>query len=146
MENLLDRVSRHEGTRRTVYDDATGLPVVQGSAIKGNPSIGVGRLLSAPGGLSEDEIAYLLKNDIDHCKAIVNLRLPWIGQLSQIRQEVLFEMAFQLGISGLLQFKNMLNALQSGNYDTAVHEMLSSAWHTQTPERVEELANLMLNG
>jgi|SRR6185369_14073361 len=146
MENLYDRIIRHEGSMRMVYDDATGLPIVKGCQVMGNPTIGVGRLVSAPGGISEDEIAYLLKNDIDHCRAIVIIRLPWIKELSQNRQDVIYEMAFQLGINGLMQFKNMLNALQSGNWDKAAHEMLDSAWHKQTPDRCEELANLLLRG
>ena len=49
-------------------------------------------------------------------------------------------MAFQLGIDGLLKFKNTLNLIEAGDYETASKEMLNSLWAKQTPERAKRLS------
>lgn len=133
-DTLQDRIIRHEGLRLSPYRDTMG-----------KLTIGVGRCLDTKG-ISRDEAIYLLNNDLDYVKEHVATALPCILGLDQLRQEVLFEMAFQLGMNGLLGFKNMLAAVRDHNWASASTNMLSSAWHTQTPDRCEELANIMLNG
>lgn len=70
-------------------------------------------------------------------------RKPIIFRFPQEKQEVLFEMAYQLGVNGLLNFKMMWLALESFDYKVAAAEMLDSKWHTQTPNRAEKLAKQM---
>jgi lysozyme len=55
-------------------------------------------------------------------------------------------MAFQLGVDGLLAFKNTLKEVQDGNYFKASEMMLLSKWATQTPERAKRLAKQMETG
>ena len=68
-----------------------------------------------------------------------NLKPSW-----QLR-DILIQMCFQLGKTGVLGFKKMLTALEKGDYKTAAKEMLNSDWHRQTPKRCERLANEMAN-
>lgn len=145
MESLRDRIIRHEGKVRVVYDDANGAPIVPGYTVKGNPTIGVGTLLSAPG-LSDLAIFYLLDLELANAKTQLIQNLPWADNLDTVRQEVLIEMVYQLGINRLLIFNKALTAMQNSDWPTASKEMLNSAWHKQTPGRCEELANLMLYG
>ena len=56
---------------------------------------------------------------------------------------ILLQMCFQLGEMGTRAFKKMIAAIQRGDYKQAAAEMLNSAWHKQTPERCERLANEM---
>jgi lysozyme len=72
--------------------------------------------------------------------------LPWWRDLSDERQDVLIQMAFQLGVSGLLQFKITLANVRSGNFDAAATGMLQSAWAKQTPNRAGRLAEQMKSG
>ena len=52
-------------------------------------------------------------------------------------------MAYQLGVNGVGNFSKMLNALESGDRETAAIEALDSKWATQTPERAERVANMI---
>lgn len=72
--------------------------------------------------------------------------LPWMATLNDYRQDVLVQMAYQLGVRGLLNFRKALNAMQQANWPLAAAEMLDSAWANQTPERAERLAKQMHDG
>jgi len=52
-------------------------------------------------------------------------------------------MVSQMGIKGVSQFKNFINALQASDYQKAAQEMLDSKWGKQTPKIAETLANKM---
>lgn len=134
METLRERITRHEGLLLMPYKDHLGYL-----------TIGVGRCLDKRG-ISEAEADYLLDNDLAECTKQIKKHLPWAASLSQSRQEVLIEMCFQLGIQGLLGFKNTLKSLQNGNIADTVSGMLGSKWAQQTPARAKELAQLMLIG
>ena len=81
----------------------------------------VGRLIDERkgGGLSDDEIDYLLANDIRRKTAEVAKALPWLSSLNGARQAVLVGMAFQMGTEGLLKFKNTLAMVQAGDFEGA---------------------------
>jgi len=140
METLRDRIRRHEGLRLEPYVDTTG-----------NWTIGVGHKIpeveasNYPDGCTLEDAMNWLEADIQKATAQVTNALPWIVNLSEIRKEVLIEMAFQLGLHGLLGFHTMLSACSAGDFELAAKNMISSLWHKQTPARCEELANLMLN-
>lgn len=131
-----------EGCRLVVYDDATGQPIKVGSIVKGNPTIGYGRLLSAPGGISNAEAVFLFGTDWAKAEAGAKT-LPCYSRLNAVRQGVLTEMVFQLGLDGVRKFARMLDCLNRSDFDGAADEMLDSAWAKQTPERANRLADLM---
>lgn len=139
MKSELNRQLRgDEGSRRTVYKDSLGLW-----------TLGVGRLVdpSKPGaGLRDDEIAYLLNNDIDDRIDALTRALPWFQNLDDVRKGVLLNMAFQLGTDGLLAFKNTLALVRDGKYAEAADAMLASKWATQTPARAQRLSQQMRTG
>jgi len=68
---------------------------------------------------------------------------PIVFRFSQERQEVLFNMIYQMGVSGVLKFKMMWLALENFDYKVASQEMLDSEWATQTPNRAKKLAKQM---
>lgn len=111
-------------------------------------SIGVGRLIDVRkgGGLSPDEIDYLLENDIRRTRTGVFEALPWATGLNEPRQAVLIGMAFQLGVGGMLKFKNTLAYVRDARYAEAAQGMKKSLWAKQTPERVRILAEQMASG
>lgn len=105
-------------------------------------TIGVGRLVDKRkgGGLTPDEIEYLLDNDIRRTTQKVIEALPWVTKLNEPRQAVLVNMAFQLGLKGLLGFTGTLDSMRAGRYSDAAEGMRRSLWAKQTPERVRRLA------
>lgn len=136
------RTMADEGCRLTVYDDATGQPIVPGSHVIGKPTIGYGRLLCAPGGISTQEATAMFGADWTRAEAEART-LTCYSRLNAVRQGVLTEMVFQLGLDGVREFAKMLECLNRNDYGGAADEMLASRWATQTPERAQRLADLM---
>lgn len=111
----------------------------------GKLTIGVGRNLDDRG-LSEDEIAYLLNNDIDLVEKELDRRLPWWREMTEARQTALANMAFNLGVPRLLGFVKTLDHMRARRYDAAAREMLDSTWAKQVGARARRLADLMRKG
>lgn len=88
----------------------------------------------------------LLANDIANEERELVRALPWVAKLDEVRQRVLIDMSFNLGIVGLLGFKNTLATIQEGNYQRAAAMMLDSRWAEQVGARAERLARMMATG
>ena len=63
--------------------------------------------------------------------------------LSQVRRDVIDDMCYQLGVSGVCRFNKMWKCLKVGDYAGAAVEMKDSSWQTQTPNRCERLSEMM---
>lgn len=111
-------------------------------------TIGVGRLIDKRkgGGLRPFEIDYLLRNDIEDRINELTKRLSWFQNLDDARRGVLLNMSFQMGVDGLMQFKNTLEMIKQGDFDKAADGMLNSLWARQTPERAKRLSLQMRTG
>ena len=133
-QKLIETLTSDEGLRLTVY-----------KCTAGKNTIGIGRNLDDVG-ISMTEATTLLNNDIDKVQAALNDRLDWWTGLSENRQNVLANMAFQLGVNGLLKFKNTIAFIKAGAYDKAADGMLKSLWARQTPIRAKRLAKEMRVG
>ena len=133
MESLKEQLIRHEGLRLTVYDCPAGYK-----------TIGVGRNIEQKG-ITEDEALYLLGNDIEYFTEQLEENLIGFQELSEDKKAVLVNMAFNLGVNGLLKFKNMLAAVTEERWEDASSEMLNSRWADQVGNRAIELAEAMAN-
>ena len=133
IDELKADLLRDEGLRRTAYQDHLGFW-----------TIGVGRLIDGAkgGGISEDEAMMLLENDIAKFTARLDAELPWWKSRPDNVQRAMANMAFQLGMGGLQEFKRMLACLQAGDYAGAKREALDSTWAKQTPERAARVVAL----
>lgn len=131
---LLSELERDEGLRLKPYRDTVG-----------KLTIGVGRNLDDVG-ISEEEARQLLANDVERTVAGLDAALPWWRQLDPVRGRVIVNMAFNVGVDGLLKFHNTLAAVQTGNYVGAANGMLSSRWATQVGERAKRLSAMMATG
>jgi lysozyme len=111
-------------------------------------TIGVGRLIDGRkgGGITKEESAYLLNNDIERTQADLFRRAPWVQDLDDARKGALVAMAFQIGVAGLMKFKNTLALIQAGRYAEASEAMLQSLWARQTPARAKRLAMQLKTG
>lgn len=143
--NLEDQLRRDEADRQFAYDDANGKPLVRGSQLLANLTIGVGRNLSAKG-LSDKERVYLLANDIAEATAALAGNWPWALDLDDARKGAMLNLVFNMGAHALLGFKNFLAAMQRGDWATAKAELLSSAANHQEPARIGRLAEQIVTG
>lgn len=129
-----DQLRRDEGLRLQPYRDSVN-----------KWTIGYGRNLSDVG-ISKDEAEYLLANDITEAKLKLGQTLPWTSQLDDARLGVLLNMVFNMGIAGLMSFKQTLMLIQGGNFDAAADEMLKSKWAQQVGARAHRLALQLKTG
>ncbi len=137
MKKMVAELRRDEGVVPSAYQDSLGWW-----------TIGVGRLIDKRKGgkLSDDEIDYLLNNDIAKFSKLLDINIPWWRTLDDVRQRVLLNMAFNLGVAGLMGFKNTLAYVKSGDYTKAASNMLLSKWATQVKGRATRLSEMMRTG
>jgi lysozyme len=96
-------------------------------------------------GISDAAILKIFKDDVAHFKSDLSRNIPWWSDLSEPRSAVLLDMAFNMGIGGLLKFKKTLSLIEQGEYVDASIEMLSSRWARQVPTRANRLSEMMRN-
>lgn len=108
----------------------------------GKLTIGVGRNIEDRG-ITTDEAMYLLKNDITICIHELNNRLPWFADAHETVKIVLVDMAINLGVPRLMQFKWTLSCLEKKDYKSASAEMLNSKWAGQVGQRAITLSNML---
>jgi lysozyme len=133
-DKLKQQIKLHEGVEYRVYEDTQGIL-----------TIGVGRNLEDRG-LSEDEVDYLLNNDIKICVKELKGSFDWYDDLDDIRKRVLVDMMFNLGMPRLKGFVKMLEAIESGAWGAAAEEMLDSTWARQVGSRADRLSEMMETG
>ena len=136
MMRLINMLKRHEGVRNKVYMCPAGYE-----------TIGVGRNISESGlGLSEDEVEYLLKNDILRCRNELLGEYDWFENLDSVRQEAMIDLSFNLGQTKLRTFVKALGHMADGNYEEAGREFYNSRWAEQVGDRSLEVCQMIGSG
>ena len=139
MDRLLESVKKHEGYRNKVYLDTLG-----------KRTVGVGHLCVED--FWEDDKEYeekflmtILEHDLQTAIKGAKELMEDHGcaDIDEQAEEILIEMVFQLGMTGVSKFKNMWKALAEKNYIGASYEMLDSRWSKQTPNRAKSMAKTM---
>jgi len=130
-------IESHEGRVPYAYQDTLGYW-----------TIGVGHLIDKKRGgkLPDHIIDALLDFDIAEAGNALYRALPWTEQLDEVRQAVLIDMTFNLGLGGLLMFKDTLKMIEEKDYTRAGMEMMNSKWATQVGARALILSKMMITG
>ena len=154
-QDLIEKLIVSEGLRLQVYKDTLGID-----------TIGIGRNLEDRGiskeeldwmdipsidhvyewGITEADAVYLATNDVQIVEEELVRAQPCVDRLDSVRQLILIDMAFNMGVPRLCKFKKMWAAVECGDYPTAAKEMLDSRWAKQVKGRATKLANAMHNG
>ena len=136
MSRLIEQLKIHEGVKSHAYKCTANMITV-----------GVGRNIDENGGigLSDDEINYLLENDIKRCKQEL-ISLPWFTDLDSVRQDALVNLCFNLGLTRLMGFKNAMAAMAGGDYERAADEFYDSRWAKQVKSRAGEACEMIRTG
>lgn len=132
MLNLIKSITTHEGFSPVAYPD----PLT-----KGKPYT-FGHGLTS---ITETESIEIVKNRIVTIRAQLSTLYPPYIKLPEDVRDILEEMAYQMGIKGLMAFKNTLMAISQKDYKTASVNMMNSLWAKQTPKRAQTLATRMAN-
>ena len=154
-EHFIEELIKHEGLKLQVYKDTLGID-----------TIGIGRNLEDRGisqeelddldipnmdviyeyGITEADAVYLAQNDVQIVEEELLRAHPCVDRLDSVRQLILMDMAFNMGVPRLCKFKKMWNAIHEEKFDVAAKEMLDSRWANQVKSRSVKLANAMHNG
>jgi lysozyme len=136
MSRLLESVKKHEGYRNKVYLDTLG-----------KRTVGVGHLCVED--FWEDDKEYeekflmtILEHDLETAIKGAKDLMSENGcmDMDEVAEEIIIEMIFQLGKTGVSKFRNMWKALSGLDYSTAASEMLDSRWAKQTPNRAQSMS------
>lgn len=133
-QRLAEQLRLHEGVEHKLYECTAGYL-----------TIGVGRNIEERG-LSDDEIDYLLNNDVNIATDELVATFDWYADLDPIRQRVVVDMVFNLGMPRFKQFQNMIAAIEAGDWMEASDEMMDSRWAQQVGLRASRLAEMMETG
>ena len=151
---LIQKLIDHEGLVLQVYQDTLGID-----------TIGIGRNLEDRGlsdneleemgitldhvyefGITEVDAILLAENDVEIVEDELLRAHPCVDGLDAVRQLVLIDMAFNMGVPRLCKFKKMWAAIHNEDFTVASKEMLDSRWANQVKSRSTKLANAMHNG
>ena len=152
---LMKKLIAHEGLRLNVYKDSLGID-----------TIGIGRNLQDRGiakeeldeldipsikhvyeyGITEADAIFLAENDVQIVEDELVRAHSCVEELDAVRQLVLVDMAFNLGVPRLSKFKKMWAAVHENKFDVAAKEMLDSRWANQVKSRATKLAHAMHTG
>ena len=136
MSKLVEMIKRHEGVKSKVYLCSAGFE-----------TIGVGRNISESGlGLSDDEINYLLANDIARVKGELSETYFWFVAMNEARQDSIIDICFNLGLTRLRGFVKALTAMSREQFDVAADEFMDSKWAKQVGTRAIRLTEMIRTG
>ncbi len=141
-EKVKDRIKLHEGFVPKIYKDTLGFA-----------TIGYGHKVVDEDNFVEEkeytkeELEETFLKDFD--KAVNGAeRLFNVNGCVDLHEEakgIIIEMVFQLGPTGVSNFRNMWKCLSELNYVGASYEMIDSKWYKQTTNRAKQLSNHMKN-
>tara|TARA_R100000008_G_scaffold73111_1_gene51475 strand:- start:1057 stop:1467 length:411 start_codon:yes stop_codon:yes gene_type:complete len=127
--SLKESIKKHEGYVGIVYKDSLGIDTIgYGFAIKDLE-------------LDEDICDMILDRKLKDLESMVKLKFDWFKYMPPEIKEVVMEMCYQLGVTGVSKFKKTIAYLQNKQWDEASVEMLDSLWAKQTPNRAKEMSN-----
>lgn len=134
---LIDMTIRNlkvdEGFRKFPYKDSVG-----------KLTIGYGHNLDDKG-VTKEQAEWLLRDDLAEVVDVM-ADVSWFRELDCVRQYVVLNMAFNLGVPKFYQFKKTIEAIRKGDWNVAADEMLDSKWATQVGGRAYRLAEAMRTG
>jgi lysozyme len=134
---IVEMLRQHEGVETHAY-----------KCTANKTTIGVGRNIDAGGGmgLSDDEIEYILANDIKRINAELVDAFKWYRKLDTPRKDAMMDMAFNLGLPRLKQFKKSLAAMDNADYELAAANFLKSRWAKQVGRRAITVTDIIRTG
>lgn len=125
--SYVEDIKNEEGFKGVVY-----------KCTEGFDTIGYGTKLP----LTKEEATLLLEYRLNKMKSELNSSLYALEAPDEV-WSILYNMAYQLGVPGVLKFSKFIKALHNKNYSQASIEMLDSKWASQTPNRAKRLADRM---
>ena len=130
---LFKNLGHEEGFKPAMYKDS-----------RGNWTAFYGHNMSVPQTQKAAYAVYL--TDVEVAEEGLDSHVAWWRYLDPIRQLVMVDMAYNMGIAGLMTFSEFLTAMEIGDYATAAKDMMESKWSAQVGDRARFLQEIVLTG
>jgi len=132
MQDLQQWIKNCEGLDLHTYIDTNG-----------HVTVGWGRNLE--NGIRLDEAELMFQNDLKQTISELE-QCSWYINQPQGVKNALINMNFNLGITKMLEFKDMIHCLQCYDYTGAAQAALNSAWAKQVHQRATDIAVMIRAG
>lgn len=145
----------NEGWHQTAYADPLGIPTVgvgfnllRNDAPTKVRALGLDYDAVRQGllALSDEQIAALLRQDLEKAMAGVAALVPGWSALTPPRRRALVDMAFNLGVGGLGKFSRFLAAVNRKDWQRAEAEIVDSLYFRQVGTRARRNAAAIRHG
>lgn len=155
VDRLTRQLEAHEGKSAVVYKDSRGIPTIgvgfnlqRTDARRRIEKLGLkfDDVLAGKAKLSDGQIRDLLQEDVRAAVQDAKSLVKNFDDLSEARKRVLADMAFNLGRSGLAEFRKMLKVIEGRDFAAAAREMDDSRWAGQVKGRARTLSKMMRDG
>jgi len=142
IEALREQLKIDEGVKYEIYKDHLGYP-----------TFGIGHLITEddpehgePDGkeISEDRVNEVFATDVAKFVSESKILFPDLDELPDVAQQVIVNMAFNMGRPRLSKFKNFIAGVNDRDWTRAAEEMMDSRWATQVGDRAIRLRNQIL--
>jgi len=142
IEALREQLKIDEGVKYEIYKDHLGYP-----------TFGIGHLITEndpehgePNGkeISEDRVNEVFATDVAKFVSESKILFPDLDELPDVAQQVIVNMAFNMGRPRLSKFKNFIAGVNDRDWTKAAEEMMDSRWATQVGDRAIRLRNQIL--
>ena len=142
IEALREQLKVDEGVKYEIYKDHLGYP-----------TFGIGHLITEddpehgePDGteISEDRVNEIFESDVAKFVSEAKILFPDLDELPDVAQQVIVNMAFNMGRPRLSKFKNFIAGVNDNDWVRAAEEMMDSRWADQVGARATRLRNLIL--
>ncbi|MDL4914875.1 MAG: glycoside hydrolase family protein [Enterobacterales bacterium endosymbiont of Blomia tropicalis] len=146
MSQIIAMLNFEEGYVDTPYLDTLGYPTVAGGIRIGPKGASLSNyVFRVPRRVGDVWKQCILESKLQEMQAREPISHA-LTRYNDARTDVLLSMAYQLGVEGVGQFKNMLSAITEENFPEAANAMLTSLWARQTPGRARRHAEVMRTG
>ena len=152
MDRLRIQLILNEGLSLTMYKCTAGKNTIGvGRNVDDNPLTDeekkhLGNKNIFKTGITKEEAMYLLDNEINEVIGKLTRQISIFIKLDPIRQRVLIDLGFNMGVPGLLKFKNTLAALNRLDYEATAKGLENSLWFTQIKTRGPRVVKMMRTG
>lgn len=147
--SLNEELTRDEDSRSLPYQDSMEIwSVAIGRNLEANglPVDILVNVIKRAGGLTDHEISVLLAADVREAEATVQSLFHGWMDISDARQRVLLNMAFNLGANTFAKFVKFWAAVHRGDWMEAGRQMEDSVWRVQVGVRYERLRKMIEDG
>lgn len=146
MSQIIPILNYEEGYKEKPYIDTEGYPTVAiGIKIGPKGASLTNYTFTVPRKVGDVWTQVFVDNIQNQCRNNPAIYAA-LQKCNPARADVLYSMAYQMGVNGLAGFKNTLAMISNGKFDDAANGMLNSKWAKQTPNRARRHSDVMRTG